>query len=64
MRKEPILAQCEVWKKDLEEALHKKSSDPSRHVLKDQLHSLVVSIETLKVELEKISEADFNDYND
>ena len=53
--------QCGVWRKELEEALKGKSADPSRHILKDQLHSLAVSIETLKLELEKLKEDDFKD---
>ena len=62
MRKEPILSQCDVWKRELEEALRRtKSGDPSLHVLKDHLHSLAVSIQTLKVELDKLKEDDFQD---
>ena len=51
-----------MWKAELEDGLHKtKLGDPSLHMLKEQLRSLAVSMETLRRELDKLKVEDFQD---
>ena len=55
LRKDSILSQYEAWRCELEEAIRKaRQTDTSVHLLRDHLHSLNKSMETLRVELEKI----------
>lgn len=59
LRKDSVYSQYEAWKCELEEAIKKaKVGDTSVHLLRDHLHSLVKSMETLKVELDKLKMED------
>ena len=57
LRKDSIFSQYEAWKVELEEGI--KQGGASVHLLKEHLHSLDKSMETLKIELDKIKEEDF-----
>ena len=60
LRKDSIFSQYEAWKVELEEGIKRiKQGGASVHLLKEHLHSLDKSMETLKIELNKIKEEDF-----
>ena len=60
LRKDSIISQYEAWKAELEEAISKaKPGDTSLHLLRDHLHSMAHSMDTLRVELDKLKEEDF-----
>ena len=55
LRKDSIQTQYEAWRCELEEAIKKaKVGDTTVHLLREHLHSLNKSMETLRVELDKL----------